>query len=226
MLFFLGGWWLLTATTLRANELEQLSLERTEEGLFLSSVLRLELAPAMESALERAVPIYFVVQADVFKERWYWADKKLVSTSRTYRLAYQPLTRRWRVSVSSGVGPATGLQYALHQNFETLTQAVAAITRASRWKIMEAERLDGDSGYYMLYQFKLDLALLPKPFQLGITAQPEWHIDIRRVLPVPAMTVTQPADNNGNGSSSGSSDADTAGQRVSAAWSAMDVRQP
>jgi hypothetical protein len=170
---------------LGATELEQLKLERTEEGVFLSSVLQLNLAPAVESALERAVPIYFVMQADVFRERWYWADRKVVSTSRTYRLAYQPLTRRWRVSVSSGAGPATGLQYALHQNFETLNQAVASIARVSHWRVAEAERLEGDAVHHLNYQFKLDLALLPRPFQLGMNAQPEWHIDVRRSLPVP-----------------------------------------
>jgi Domain of unknown function (DUF4390) len=168
-----------------ATELAQLKLERTDEGLFLSSSLQLDLAPAVETALERAVPIYFVMQVDVFRERWYWSDRRVISTSRTYRLAYQPLTRRWRVSVSSGAGPATGLQYALHQNFETLSQAVTSIARVSRWRVAEPERLEADAVHHLNYQFKLDMALLPRPFQLGMNAQPEWHIDLRRSLPVP-----------------------------------------
>ncbi len=191
-----GVWLMLAATAVGATDLDQLSLERTDEGLFLSSTLRLELAPAMESALEKAVPIYFVVQADVLKTRWYWADKKTASATRTYRLAYQPLTRRWRVSVSSGVGPATGLQYALHQNFEALQQAVGFIARVSRWKVAEADRMESKGEYYLNYQFKLDLALLPKPFQLGMTTQPEWHIDLRRSLPVPPASAKQPLDSN------------------------------
>lgn len=194
----MGLWVLSGPSGLSATELEQLSLERTEEGLFLSSTLRLDLAPAMENALERAVPIYFVVQADVLKTRWYWADKKSTSASRTYRLAYQPLTRRWRVSVSSGAGPATGLQYALHQNYESLNQAVTSIARVSRWKIAEPDRLEGEGEYYLNYQFKLDLALLPRPFQLGMTTQPEWNIDLRRSLPVPPLTAAQPTDNKHN----------------------------
>lgn len=174
--------------SLQATELEKLLLERTEEGLFLSAGLRLTITPAMENALERAVPIYFVMQAEVLRNRWYWTDQQAAKASRTYRLAYQPLTRRWRVSVSSGLGPATGLQYALHQNYETLHQAVSSIVRVSRWRIVEPDRLDKDEPYYLNYQFKLDLALLPKPFQLGMTNQSDWAIDVRRSLTVPPVT--------------------------------------
>jgi hypothetical protein len=86
------------------------------------------------------------------------------------------------------------LQYALHQNFEALQQAVGFIARVSRWKVAEADRMESKGEYYLNYQFKLDLALLPKPFQLGMTTQPEWHIDLRRSLPVPLPSPKQPAD--------------------------------
>ena len=88
----------------RAAELGALTLSRTADGLFLSAVVHYQPGPAVEDALLRSVPVYFVAQADVLRERWYWSDKRVASVSRTYRLAYQPLTRRWRVSVSSAAG--------------------------------------------------------------------------------------------------------------------------
>ena len=41
--------------------------------------------------LLRGVPLYFVWQADVYRKRWYWTDKRVASAVRTLRLAYQPL---------------------------------------------------------------------------------------------------------------------------------------
>lgn len=175
-----------------AAALQQVSLERTEEGLALSAVVNYEPAAAVADAVARSVPLYFVAQANVMRERWYWADERVASASRTYRLAYQPLTRRWRVSMATGQGPAVNLQYALHQNHDSLRQALAAVTRLYGWKVAEPEALSGSGQRYVNFQFKLDLALLPRPFQLGMNAQADWNIDLRRTVPVPALSVKPP----------------------------------
>lgn len=188
---------LLVQRTAVAAELTQLSLLRTDEGVFLSSAVQFEPAAAVEDALLRSVPIYFVLQADLMRERWYWADKKVASATRTFRLAYQPLTRRWRVSVASGTGPATSQQYALHQNHDTLAQAMSAVTRVSRWKVADSGRLEPGGEHYLEFQFKLDLALLPRPFQLGMNAQADWNIEVKRSLPVPEQVSADPANSPG-----------------------------
>lgn len=175
----------------RAADLQQLSLTRNADGVFLSASVNMELAPSMEDALSRAVPLYFVVQADVLRERWYWSDKRLGGASRTYRLAYQPLTRHWRVSVAAGSGPGGALQYALHQNHDSLAAALLFITKLSGWQVAEAGRIDGESDLMLDFRFKLDLALLPRPFQLGMNAQNEWSLDVRRRVAVPALSTTE-----------------------------------
>ncbi len=166
-----------------AASIEQLSLTQDEEGLFVSSVVDLKLGPAVEEALLRSVPVYFVVQADVFRERWYWADRRVASASRTYRLAYQSLTRRWRLSVAAGAGP--GLQYALHQNHGSLAEAMSVVTRVSSWLVAESPQLDASAKHRLDFRFKLDMALLPRPFQLGLGGQSDWSLDLRQTLAVP-----------------------------------------
>ena len=169
-------------------QLQQLSLARTDEGLFLTASVSYEPAAAVVEAVARSVPLYFVAHAEVMRERWYWADERVATASRTYRLAYQPLTRRWRVSVATGSGPTPNLQYALHQNHDSLRQALAAVTRLYGWKVAEPEALAGGGERYLHFQFKLDMALLPRPFQLGMNAQTDWNIDLRRTLPVPVQS--------------------------------------
>lgn len=178
----------------RAAELGALTLSRTADGLFLSAVVHYQPGPAVEDALLRSVPVYFVAQADVLRERWYWSDKRVASVSRTYRLAYQPLTRRWRVSVSSAAGAGVGLQYALHQNHDSLTQALGSITRLSNWPLAEAAQLVAGEAHWVDFRFKLDMALLPRPFQLGSNARSDWNLDIRRSLDVPEQITEEPPE--------------------------------
>ncbi len=183
----------------RAADLQQLSLSRQTEGVFLSATVNMVLAPSMEDALSRAVPLYFVVQADVLRERWYWSDKRVASASRTYRLAYQPLTRHWRVSVAPGSGPGGALQYSLHQNHDSLAEALFSITKLSGWLVAEAGRVDSESDLVLDFRFRLDLALLPRPFQLGMNAQNEWNLDVRRRVAVPELSAVEPAPADASG---------------------------
>ncbi len=108
-------------------EVSQLRLERSEGALLLQSTLRLDLSSTIEDALQKGMPIYFVTEVDLSRDRWYWYDKKIGLIARHYRLAYQPLTRMWRLNVSRDPIGGAGLANSLSQTFETLPEALAAI---------------------------------------------------------------------------------------------------
>ncbi|MDP2016631.1 DUF4390 domain-containing protein [Hydrogenophaga sp.] len=166
----------------------QLNLQRTPEALYLSGRMDLSPEQVVEEALLKSVPLYFVWQAEVYRERWYWADRRIASVTRTLRLAYQPLTRRWRVSLANDAGASAGgagLQYALHQNYDSLADALAGVARVTRWKIVDAARLPADENHYVEFAFRLDLSLLPRPFQIGVGNQREWNIEVRDRMNVP-----------------------------------------
>ena len=188
LVFWAWLWLAATPAAAREPQVEQIALQRTADGLYLSARLELAPSPAVEDALLRGVPLYFVWQAEVVRDRWYWSDKRVASAQRTLRLVYQPLTRRWRVSVSNhpeaGRGGA-GLQYALHQNYDDLSNALAGVSRVLRWRIAEAAELVPGGDQRVELAFRLDLSLLPRPFQIGMANQPEWLVDVQRRIEVP-----------------------------------------
>lgn len=171
----------------------QLMLARRSDGLFLSARLPLELSPAMEEVLRKGVPLHFLWQAEVILSRWYWVDKTVASAARTVRLAYQPLTRRWRLSYASGTPGASGLQYALHQNFDSLSEALASVGHVSNWKLADAARWNAGGEQRVEFSFALDLSQLPRPFQLGLFQQSGWSLALQKTLPVPER-ITPDAD--------------------------------
>lgn len=160
-----------------AAELTTLRTERADDGIYLTANVSFELPPVVEDALLKGIPLIFVAEAEIYRERWYWTDKRVAAATRSLRLAYQPLTRRWRVSLG---GEAGGVgRVALAQVFDTLAEAQGAIERISRWKIAEPADVDG-SNHWLEFRFRLDLGQLPRPFQIGIAGQREWQIQLER----------------------------------------------
>lgn len=159
-----------------ATEISQYKVERLEDEVLVSAQVAFELPPAVEEALLKGIPMSFVTEANVLRERWYWYDKKLVSVQRNMRLAYQPLTRRWRLNVSAGLVREVSVGLALNPSFDTLEDALSAIKRISRWKIADAADLEGSVKYRVDFSFKLDLSQLPRPFQIGALGQSDWDL--------------------------------------------------
>jgi hypothetical protein len=158
------------------TEISQYQVELLDDEIVVSAQLAFELPTAVEEALLKGVPLFFVNEAEVLRERWYWSDKKISVAERHFRLAYQPLTRRWRLNVTAGAGRDAGLGLALNQSFDTLTQVLSVIKRISRWKIADASELDLNQKYKIEFRFRLDLNQLPRPFQIGALGQSDWDI--------------------------------------------------
>lgn len=159
-------------------EVTQLVVERSDEGVLLSATVRFELSQIVEDALQKGIPMFFVADALLLRDRWYWYDKQVSSSARHMRLSYQPLTRRWRLVASMSPIGNSGL--ALGQTFETKEEALAAVQHLSHWKIAELADIDPDSRYNVEFRFRLDVSQLPRPFQIGAVGHDDWSINASR----------------------------------------------
>lgn len=148
--------------------LDSFELTRSDDGLALSFAARFELSKPIEEALQKGVPLFFVAQAEVFRDRWYWADKRLAQATRTWRLAFQPLTRKYRVTYGG-----------LSQHYDSLPDALTAVTRSVSWKLVDAAQLD-DGKHYVEFSYQLDTTQLPRPMQIGIGGQSDWTFKVER----------------------------------------------
>jgi len=151
-------------------ELKSLKLERRDAELVLEFNTRLTLGPAIEDALQRGVPMYFVASTVVFRNRWYWRDERITRVSRSWRVAYQPLTGSWRVSLVGG----------LSQSYPTLAEALAPLSRVSGWRLLEGEKLEPGERYYVDFSFRLDNSQLPQPMQIDLGG--DWKLGVERNL--------------------------------------------
>jgi hypothetical protein len=157
-------------------DIPTLRAERAGNEVFVSANVSFELPAIVEDALLKGVPMFFMLEADLYLDRWYWYDKRISGAQRQLRLAYQPLTRRWRVTQSQGMGSDSSQGLSQNQSYESLAEALSMVRQASKWKVAELADTDPTSKIKLLFRFRLDLSQLPRPFQLGAIGQSEWDI--------------------------------------------------
>ncbi len=172
------GAWALPDSAGEPAALPVLKVERLDNALWLSAQFDFVLPPVVEDALLKGIPIYFVAQADLLRQRWYWFDRTAVSVQRRARLAYHPLTRRWRLSTGTQSAVETAPGLTLSQNFDSLPEAMAAVRRISHWKIADLGSLESGSTYRVRFSFELDTTELPRPLQIGTLGQSDWVLSV------------------------------------------------
>ena len=161
-------------------DISAMQLSRTDEGLFLSASMQFDLPSQVEDALRQGIPMYFTAEAQVQRERWYWSDQQLGTATRYYRLTHQPLTKRWRLHISNTAFASSGTGLALGQSYDQLDEALGAIQRISRWKILEPAQLSATSGVSVQLRFRVDLSALPRPLQIGALGRSGWNLQLAR----------------------------------------------
>ena len=157
-------------------ELATLQASKSDGALNLDFVARINLPKAVEDALQRGVPIYFVADAQLYRNRWYWRDERVARVSRSWRVAFQPLTSAWRVSLGG-----------LNQSFPAMAEALAAVSRSAGWRLVELSQLDFDKSFYLEFSYRLDTSQLPGPMQFGLGGlggPGDWAVGASRTLRV------------------------------------------
>ena len=141
------------------------SIEPAEDGWNLDAVFDVQFNPRLEEAVNRGVPLYFVVEFELSRPRWYWFDDKPVQLSQTYRISYTPLLRQYRLTVGT-----------VYQNFTRFEEVTRVLSRLRGWHVADRGALKKDQVYQASVRMRLDTAQLPKPFQLNAIASRDWTL--------------------------------------------------
>lgn len=166
----LGACLLLFATLVRADTIFVQSVEMNADGgeYYLDASFNIGLTPTVKEALNRGVPLYFLVEFALIYPRWYtlyfW-NKRVVDMQQIYRLSYNALTRQY------------GLSYGvLHQTFDTLEDALSVLGGINDQPMFEESVLDEDRVYEAQLRMRLDTSRLPKPFQIDALGSDSWDV--------------------------------------------------
>lgn len=153
-------------------------LEPAEEGYAVNADFQVELTPRIEEALQNGVALYFVVEFELVRPRWYWFDERAVASRLQYRLTYHPLSRQYRLWTGN-----------LHQPFISLAEVLRVLGRVHSWVVLERDQVSPDKTYEAAVRMRLDTTQLPKPFQVSAITSREWTLtsEWKRFVFVPSL---------------------------------------
>ena len=156
------------AFSARADEIEvtDARLAATEDGVVLAADFAFDLNPRLAEVITNGVPVYFVVEFELSRRRWYWFDEKAAAKRLQLRLSYHALSRHYRLS--------TGV---LQQNYPTLEEALNVLRRVRNWQVVDRTAGLADANYEAAVRMRLDVALLPRPFQLSAITSRELNLE-------------------------------------------------
>ena len=159
---------LTAAFSARADDIEvaEARLAATEDGVVLAADFAFDLNPRLAEVITNGVPVYFVVEFELSRRRWYWFDEKAAAKRLQLRLSYHALSRHYRLS--------TGV---LQQNYATLEEALNVLRRVRNWQVVDRSVALADANYDAAVRMRLDVTLLPRPFQLSAITSRELNLE-------------------------------------------------
>lgn len=137
-----------------------------ERGYAINAEFAIQIGPRLEDAVSRGVPLHFRFEIQIQRKRWYWIDEHLAGRVLKYRLSYQALTRQYRLSLGN-----------LHQNFDSLDEALQALGHVARLHVADKSVLPMGEPLTVAVRLSLDHTQLPKPLQIDALADRDWQVE-------------------------------------------------
>jgi len=146
-------------------DVKRAALMAADDGHYLEADFEITLTHTLEDALSKGVPLYFTLEFELIRPRWYWFNEKISNARQQYRLSYNALTRQYRVGVRT-----------FYENFATLAEALEFMSRVRLSEVIAPGALGKGTNFTASLRMRLDTSQLPRPFQISAVGSREWSV--------------------------------------------------
>jgi hypothetical protein len=148
-----------------APMVQAVSLAERGRDLVLNADVSLNLNNQLEDAAERGLPLFFTVEVEINRPRWYWFDETVLSATQTWRIAHNPLTHQWRVSSGSLALPVS-----------SLSEALSVVRHVRNWRIADKDAFKPGANHEGRMRVRFDVSQLSKAFQVNALNSSDWSL--------------------------------------------------
>lgn len=146
-------------------QVKSAELNLVEEVYQLNAEFEISFSKSLEDAINKGVPLNFIVEFELTRPRPYWWDEEIARVQQDSRLSYHALTRQYQLSINSR-----------HKSFNSLAEATSELNKVREWQVVDRSLLKKRYIYVAAVRMKLDASQLPKPLQLGALGSKEWSL--------------------------------------------------
>ncbi len=159
----------LTSTSLafagNAILIKTAELYAHEDFYSLAIDVDMRLDKEIEEAVNKGVPLNFIVEFQIFSPQEYWFDDEVVTTTQNITLRYHALTRQYLVNRDKH-----------QQTFESLNEALNDVASFNEWKVADKSLLEKNEVYMAALLIRLDQSKLPKAIQVDAIGSEKWSL--------------------------------------------------
>lgn len=153
-------------------------LVATDDAYVLNADFELDLSDAVEEALNKGVPLNFLIEFQLTSPQKYWFDDEIVTESSQVTLSYHALSRQYLLNRGNH-----------QQSFVSLQEAKDEFSRLRDWRVFEKSLLKKGEVYHAALRVRLDQSKLPKPLQVDAIGSEDWRLVSERHRWVPALAL-------------------------------------
>lgn len=157
------------AASVRAEtgiQVKAAELDMVDEVYQLRADFEVNFSQAVEDALNKGVPLNFIMEFELNRPRWYWLDESISSAQRQLRISYHALTKQYRLQ-----------QNEQQKSFASLAELKSELSHVQEWRVVERAQLRKRYSYEARLRMKLDVSQLPKPLQVNALASKDWSLE-------------------------------------------------
>ena len=153
-------------------------LVAAEDGFALNADFDVSFGGEVEAALNKGVPLSFLVEFQLVTPRKYWFDDEIETSSMDITLSYHALSRQYLLNRNNH-----------QQSFASLHEAQEELSRLRDWQVVDKSLLKKGEVYHAALRIRLDQSKLPKPLQVDVIGSENWNMVSQRYRWTPNLAL-------------------------------------
>ena len=146
-------------------DIKEAELQAIDDYYALSAEVEVSFDDTIEAAVNKGVPLHFLIEFQVVKPRKYWFDDEIETVTRSVVLSYHALSRQYLVT-----------RGAHQKSFESLAEAEQELMVINDWKVLDKAQLEKNEPYNAALLVRLDQTKLPKAIQVDAISSEKWNL--------------------------------------------------
>jgi hypothetical protein len=144
-------------------------LEAQDDYYGLNADVDMSFDKEIEEAINKGVPLTFLIEFQIVSPRKYWFDDEIVTATQSVSLSYHALSRQYLVNRGA------------HQlSFSSLNEAMHELVVLDDWKVVDKNLLEKPEVYKAALLIRLDQTKLPKAIQVDTIGSEKWNISSQK----------------------------------------------
>ena len=150
-------------------DIKYADLQPLDDFYALSAKVEVSFDDTIEAAINKGVPLHFLIEFQVVRPYKYWFDDEIVTATRSMVLSYHALSRQYLVT-----------RGAHQKSFESLAEAAQELMIISDWKVLDKALIEKNEAYNAALLVRLDQTKLPKAIQVNAISSEKWNLSSQK----------------------------------------------